>query len=46
MRSQFLALSFAIKQTYRVEVSVVDQTQASVTLPRLTLPARRLQESE
>lgn len=24
MRSQFLALSFAIKQTYRVEVSVVD----------------------
>ena len=26
MRSQFLALSFAIKQTYRVEVSVVNKT--------------------
>ena len=26
MRSQFLALSFAIKQTYRVEVSVVNLT--------------------
>ena len=26
MRSQFLALSLAIKQTYRVEVSVVNPT--------------------
>ncbi len=26
MRSQFLALSFAIKQTYRVEVGVVNPT--------------------